>query len=751
LFKPALIMAALSVALATGTGATATASSAAAPRAAAPARPAAAAPASQAVFLPTGQLVTTGAHGISVLGNEGGPLQSLSMGGQSYLLPLTAEPYLGHGLDPGLFEPGRLARAESGGRLPIQVTCTGRAPHLPGMTVTSSGPGLAKGYLTAAGAIRFGNALGRLSAADHQAASYGQNGFFTGGVAVTLAGDTSHSAREAAPLPQAATHTLTVQGTDLAGKPDNGDSALVVDADNASLLPRFRDVGEFHHGVVTFSVPAGHFWVQAIFYQGSALSGTTHLDVLPEITVTGDTTVATSARAASSRLHFMTPRPATVRSWIFTMIFQTYQAPAGCCTLESGFIAAATPPGSLYVTPMLDRPGVGALTEITSAELASPPGARRLPYEYSLAYQAQGVIPAQRFVAGQADLATENAEFYSAVPQTGYLGAYSWFPIERRLGSEAVLWPAASPQQLIMYFTANRSLAWSTQDVLWGRVVNFAGGYTSPPQVFLPGQRLTDPWGAYPLHPAPAVRLTTAGDNGPVTTSASRSGDELGLDLAAFGDNTPGHAAWSINPPFKPAGSYQLDQNGTEIAGGTLSHFHGYAEVAAALSPARSRVTFVLNAAEPTTLSPLSASSQTTWSWWSSPEPGATLPQGWRCTVRSVRDCAVQPLLTLRYGVTGMNLSGTAPAGQQVVRLVVGHVQLAQAAAVTGAHVAVSFDGGQIWTQARMTGRGDSYAAVFDAPAGAQVTLKTIATDAAGGSITQTITDAYQSGTPASP
>jgi hypothetical protein len=39
---------------------------------------------------------------------------------------------------------------------------------------------------------------------------------------------------------------------------------------------------------------------------------------------------------------------------------------------------------------------------------------------------------------------------------------------------------------------------------------------------------------------------------------------------------------------------------------------------------------------------------------------------------------------------------------------------------------------------------GGSYAAVFRAPPGARVTLRTSASDAAGGSVTETITRAYQ-------
>jgi hypothetical protein len=103
-------------------------------------------------------------------------------------------------------------------------------------------------------------------------------------------------------------------------------------------------------------------------------------------------------------------------------------------------------------------------------------------------------------------------------------------------------------------------------------------------------------------------------------------------------------------------------------------------------------------------------------------------------------------MMTLRYGVVGLRLNGSAAPGQQVVRVLVGHLQLARAAKVTGATVSVSFDGGKTWRAARMTGRAGRYAAVFRAPPGARVTLRTSASDAAGGSVTETITRAYQVG-----
>jgi len=295
-----------------------------------------------------------------------------------------------------------------------------------------------------------------------------------------------------------------------------------------------------------------------------------------------------------------------------------------------------------------------------------------------------------------------------------------------------------------MYLTADPSLTWSTQYILWGRGLDFVGGQVSQDQVFVPGQRLTVHWGAYPLHPAAAVKLNQISGTLPVAPSASRAGDVLGLAMGAFGDNTPGHTPWGIFAPFHATASYQLDQNGTKIAGGPVPRFHGYAAVAATLSPARSLIKFVLNAAQPATLSPLSTASHTSWTWWSSHEAGATLPPGWVCTLKFNRSCAVQPLLTLRYGIVGLGLDGSASPGQQVIRLSVGHLQLAKASPVTSVAVAASFDDGKTWHPARVTGSGTSYAAVFSAPAGATVTLKTSAADAAGGSVTQTITNAYR-------
>ena len=104
----------------------------------------------------------------------------------------------------------------------------------------------------------------------------------------------------------------------------------------------------------------------------------------------------------------------------------------------------------------------------------------------------------------------------------------------------------------------------------------------------------------------------------------------------------------------------------------------------------------------------------------------------------------MQPMMTLDYAVAGLSLNGSTRPGRQVLHLSVRHLQLAKATPVTKAAVSVSFDGGKTWRPARLTGHDGSYTATFRAPAGVKVSLRTSAADRAGGTIAETITNAYQ-------
>ena len=187
----------------------------------------------------------------------------LSLAGKSYAIPAAAVPYLGRGLNPSLFEMSLLARRESAGRLPVEVGYSGRVPRLPGIAITRSGGGIADGYVTAASARVFGAALVRQFAADHVTGSYGHEGLFRDGVSISLAGTVPKRSASGTSRarPGFALRTLTVTGTNLAGKSDTGDVVFVFNADNTALFGDFNEnVNFFFQGTAKFSVPRGHYW-----------------------------------------------------------------------------------------------------------------------------------------------------------------------------------------------------------------------------------------------------------------------------------------------------------------------------------------------------------------------------------------------------------------------------------------------------------------------------------------------------------
>ena len=207
------------------------------------------------------------------------------------------------------------------------------------------------------------------------------------------------------------------------------------------------------------------------------------------------------------------------------------------------------------------------------------------------------------------------------------------------------------------------------------------------------------------------------------------------------------------DPAARITGRYEINENGKKIAAGnavgsSVSYGDFYTTVTLGSKP--STIRFVLNASRKGAQYPLSASSHAVWTWRSAHESGVSVPRGWACRVVPTaphlrgRDCAAEPMMTLRYSVAGLALNGSAAAGRQSVGITVGHIQLAAAAKITGAKVQVSLDGGKTWRAARVTGSGGAYRAAFTAAAGRYVTLRVTAADAAGGKISETITRAYK-------
>lgn len=738
------------MALAAAVAATLTGTTALAPASAAPRTgPAAAATLGEPV--PLAVLLLNGDHAL-VSSAGGGPADAilrapgqsgpagstvtLRAGANTLIMPAAAMPFLGRGLDPSLFEVGALSRAEHGGRLPVAVHYQGKLHALPGVTITRRGAGAAQGYLTASSAVTFGSALARQMLADHSRASYGRDGMFSGGETLSLPG--APAPRRAPGFPM---HTLTVRGTNLAGRPDTGDEVTVW---NVTDFGKFGDLTEnfsaFYHGTARFSVPAGIYWA----FGGFATPAGFRLDVLPQFTVRRDTTVAAGARAADSKITFVTPRPAV-------------DAGATSFALRRGGRRGAVSwffggSGAMWVNQVSQRPSAGFLYSATSTQLVSPKG-RGTPYTYALDFPSPpGTISSQHFVVRPGDLATVRERLYQDPPKDGGWLTFGGTPAQfRTTGFSGTSTPLRMPGTQTLYLTARPASLWQTGTFIAG----ISAGQTNAWRLYHGGEHLAEPWNAYPLHPGPNVSLP--GSISPVLPSASLAGTRLILDITPFTDNTFGHTGAGFNdnggPPGGSAGSYALYQNGKLIASGKAGQsFSGDLLVAAPVSPRPAAIRFVLTASRKGAAPDPSASSQDVWTFRTRPDPTATVPAPWFCGaalvhhhIRFDRHCAVQDLMTLSYRLAGLGLAGTTRPGAQSLGITVAHLQEAAAPRIRAAVVLVSYNGGKTWKAADLTRTGPGqFLASYSAPARTGVSLRVVARDSRGATVTETILGGYQ-------
>ena len=685
-----------------------------------------------------------------------GSLAMLRFGARSFLVPVAALPYLGHGLDPRLFDVSALVRAEHGGRLPVALRYQGRLPALPGVTVTRAGTGTAQGYLTASSAPLFGAALARQLMADHARGSYGAGGLFAGGLSVSLPGPGAAPARPPAeahtrPVRHFPMHVLTVTGTNLAGRPDTGDLVSVLNvSDLAALDPLIASDNVFYHGTAKYSAPSGTYWATGIFFTRSGF----RLDVLPQFTVSGDTTVHVSERAAASKVSTVTPRPAVTRGSTLTVVRASAHA-----VVSEGFGTFGG--GSIWINPTSHPVTHGALHVFTTVQASSPRGPG-IPYGYMLNLAGPpGIIPPQQFTVRPADLAAVSERYYQDVSSVGGWLDFGGTPYQIRTSFiGGLILPVRLPGPMTQYLSARPAQLWQSfyDEYNVFRTGTTSGGQTDAFRLLHGGQRLAETWNRYPLHPEPSVSFPGT-SLFPALPSAVRAGDTVLLDVTPFSDNFAGHtgSGFSVNFPGKVnevSGSYALFQNGVKIAGGDAaktSGFGGPLFVRAKLSPAPSAIKLVLTASRAGPRFPLSATSRDVWTWQSRPEPGATVPPPWECGVtvshgRLVfdRHCVVQGMLVASYRVAGLSLTGTAPAGRQQIVLAVTHLAQAAPSRVIHARLQVSFDNGKTWRRAavRRLGMG-RFLAHFTTAAAQGVTLRLSARDRAGDTITETIARAY--------
>jgi hypothetical protein len=686
-------------------------------------------------------VASAGGRGLAVApgatGGLAGASLELRLGGRRYVLPDAAIPYLNHGLDWSLFDVAALGRAERAGRLPVTIRYGTRLHGLPGVTVTRSGGGVASGYLTASSARVFGVALVRQFRADHATGRYGRDGMFAGGESVALAG----ASPVVAARPDLPMHVLTVTATNIAGQPDTADVVFVLNEDNSTLFgDPYESMNDFYQGSTKFSVPAGNYFALGMFFDPS---GATRLVVLPHFSVPptgGGVTVPMAESAATSKVTFGTPLPARVTGVQATFLSQSAAGPES----EFSFDNANLP---LYLSPTSAAPPVGQLYLAMNGLLHSPSTVPS-PYQYNLIYQdTSGVIGAQHYTVAASSLATVQERFFQAGRAQGGDLRIPFYPWQG--GYFATIYPQPLPYQRTVYATGDPAALWASE--YWQSYQTLAGGQSAALEQYAAGLTAYVQWNIGPLHAGTDDNLIGAANLFSAVPSASRAGNRLVLDVTPFSDNQPGHLGSGFQPGIfgrtgTVTGSYAVDENGKQIAGGNA--VRAAAGNTALITEVRLRsrpslIRFMVTASRTGRAYGLATSSRTVWTWHSARQAAAAPPAGWICPVS--KTCVVQPMMTLHYSVPGLGLNESVAPGRQVVDLLAGHLQLAAAAAIKDATAQVSLNGGKTWRPVHVTtlGSGAFVAAFTDRSAGA-VSLRVTATDSAGGRITETILSAYR-------
>jgi hypothetical protein len=476
------------------------------------------------------------------------------------------------------------------------------------------------------------------------------------------------------------------------------------------------------------------------------------MDVLPQFKVTGNTTVPLTARAATSKVTMVTPRPAITQTTTLTLVRAAPHATVSALSpqLDSFAYTSGVP---LWVSPIGRPPGHGTLRVFTSGQLTSPPGPK-IPYAYTLDFaDPPGTIPPQRFSAGPANLAVVAERYSQDRPSVAAWETAGGTPYQIEtsfIGGAA--FPLQLPTSQVQYLSASPAMLWQSSYSAYRTISagQTPGGQTSAFRLLHPGQQLTQAWGQYPLHPGPNVSFPGTSIF-PVQPSADRAGNTLNLEITPFSDNQPGDTGDGFDIPFpatvnQVSGSYAVDQNGVQVAGGAAPLGGTALAVSTALGARPALVRFVLTASRVSSQYHLSATSSDVWTWHSRPQPGAAVPAPWLCSFATGLDrhCAVQPMITLDYQVARLGLDGAACPGRQAIAITAGHIQLAPSTPVTRLQTQVSLNGGQTWRLAQVRPAGpDRFGATFTAGPSALVSLRVTATDSAGNSLTETILNAY--------
>ncbi len=657
-------------------------------------------------------------HGIA------GQLQVVRIGGHVYAIPGAARRYLGTSIDPSVFDVTALARAQKRGRTPVRLSFSGAGTHsVPGVTRTGGDAG----YLTDASARAFGRALVAQWKADTRS---GQNRPLFGGV-TRIALDSPATSTGPVVHPAYMQVTLVIKVNDQNGKPVSDGAVYVLNTDDSE---RFATVLPVVNGEARASVPLGDYSALSMVdsYDAASDTASTYQLSVGDYQVSQDMQTMTMSGAHAVPLSIATPRPASTVSQS-TEWFRADKAQGG---VDSSMSYGSG--NRVYVTPT-PTVHVGALHWITGWTLAGKP-AEGIPYSYDASFAESGKISAdQRHTVVRGQATVLDSRYYSDGPNRDSQFVRSpVYPFQFLVISTYN--PLRTPVHRTEYLVGGKDVAWEASLLADPTSDNpFGGEVDDGMRSYAAGSIQRADWLRGPL--APGIAADTAA-NPAWTCFSCRTAGELTLDYSPVVDSVSGHSGAVSIPNSGHATHFQLYENGRIIddendsTGGTFKVPTGAATYRVVDRVRRSQDGFVGSTGATVDTTFRSAA----------PASAGKLPSSWDCDATGSGACAALPILQARIPLP-TDLAGHMPAGLSVATFHVEHVQGAPRTPIKSADLQLSFDSGKTWhSQPAFSAGGGEYRTILTNPASASghpVSVRLRATDMAGGTLTETVDNAY--------
>ncbi len=682
---------------------------------AAPAPMAAGVPAS--VVLPTGEHIQISGAGanLKVIVRGAPEVQVLRVAGHTYAIPIeanTAE------LDLSMFDVARLAQHQD--RIPVSLHLTGAS--VPGVTITSRSGDSATGYVTPASAPQLGAAL--------RAARGNVPGLQRMSLDVP---------QPAAVTPAYQQYTLDVRVKPPAGVTPEQNRLFVVNVDDAR---KFNSAYGFTGDDQRISVPKGHYILMAQAISVPTTDGAPYRDWLAfaaDVNVTGDgqtAVVDTSRATASPYPSFVNlPRPATEQT-----IAIAYGISDDRGQLAINFGGWRDDPSVEDFIQSVKGGPHGKISTVAWGQLNGPSSAPD-PYSYYLAQaHTNEVVGDERVNVPQSDLATIEAHYYGdGRALVGFGGRDAVLPYLNPGFLSDSETPGA-PGVRTEYVYGPPDATWVTdaqQELPDGSAII---GELTQARAFRAGQSYREDFFRGPLAPG---AFSQPGPAAWPYCQACRTATMMQLGVTAFNDSDPSHIGWPFGgSPDQADQHMQVRQDGIVIFDQDFAFYGRAPSFDTAAGDHDYQVIGTYDGAADGQVRSTHASTE-----WDFRSTGADreVPSGWVCDADPATPCTVLPMMTVSYAMP-TSLTGAMPPGASSFVVTVGHVQAAAATAITGLSFGVAVDGSDFTPQqVRPLGGGRYLITVVNpaATAGTGMSVQLHATDAAGGSITQTVQTAY--------